>query len=323
MIPYFGSLDPDHMKLWFKACKYNKDFDFILLSDDDKLAGINKPENVILVMMSWATCVQKIQSFYDFKIPLVYKYKLCDLKPAYGEIFREYLEGYEFWGHMDISDTIFGNLRNYITDDLLDFYDKIHMYGHFTLYRNTVENNGRYRIPLLSGKSYMDAFSVEETICFDEMYNEISINKIYMENGYKKIDDIQGLVIDILPFRWSFWLAQDNGKKIPRILEWDKGILKEVTLRGGNIVKREIGYVHFQKRRIANYLTVDTDHFFLIPNCVIPADLVTVTAEWLSKISKDRIYLSPMIGRIKRIINYGKHPKVFLRKLRSQQKRRK
>jgi hypothetical protein len=29
-------------------------------------------------------------------------YKICDWKPFYGHIFREYLVAYDFWGHCDM-----------------------------------------------------------------------------------------------------------------------------------------------------------------------------------------------------------------------------
>lgn len=310
------------MELWFHSCEFNPDIDFILLTDDVGVLDLRKPVNVIVIQMSWQECVHRIESLYDFKIPLVYKYKICDLRPAYGEIFREYLEDYEFWGHMDVSDTIFGNLRMFITDDLLKAYDKIHMFGHLVIYRNSDENNARYRIPLKSGKSYRDAFSVEETVCFDDMYNEISVNRIFQENGFKKIDRVPGLVVDILPYWWSFWLSGDKGEKIPRIIEWNKGRLNEITLKKGAIRYREVGYVHFQKRRIKIASDIKKEHYYLIPNCIIPADSISVTPEWLIEITKDKIYLDPAIGRFRRIVNYGKHPKVFLRKIQEQRRHR-
>lgn len=192
-------MNRSHMIVWFMCCKHNPEIDFILLTDDAEIGQLERPENVRFVNMSWDSCKERVQEHYDFRIPLQYKYKICDLRPAFGEIFHDYVDGYEFWGHMDVSDTIIGNLRKFITDDLLRDYDKIHMYGHITLYRNAPEANTRYKIPLQSGKSYRDVFKVEETMCFDDMYNEISINKIYEENSYSKIDEIEDLVADILP----------------------------------------------------------------------------------------------------------------------------
>lgn len=46
---------------------------------------------------------------YDFKIAIDNPYKFCDFKPAYGEIFADYLKGYDFWGHCDI-DLLWGNI---------------------------------------------------------------------------------------------------------------------------------------------------------------------------------------------------------------------
>lgn len=317
LCPYFGNLDINHTKLWFMCCKYNREIDFFLFTDDIEIDNLKRPENVHLVYMSWDFFKERVQKLYHFPVALQYKYKICDLKPAYGEIFRDYVEGYEFWGHMDVSDTIIGNLRKFITDELLRDYDKIHMYGHMTLYRNTTEVNSRYRIPLQSGKSYKDVFGKEETTSFDEMYNEISINQIYKENNYKKIDEIKDLVADILPKYYGFWLFQDKGLKKPRVFEWNKGTLYEIVLEDELVRYREIGYVHYQKREIKYCMTKVTSHFYMIPNRFISADAVTLSTRWLKEVSTDRIYWEPLIGRIKRIIAYSKNPKVFIRKLLS------
>lgn len=317
LCPYFGKMDRNHMILWFMCCEYNPEIDFILLTDDIEIKQLKQPENVRFVYMSWASCKKRIQKHYNFKVPLQYKYKICDLKPAYGEIFHDYVEGYEFWGHMDSSDTIIGNLRKFITDDLLRDYDKIHMYGHLILYRNTEEVNTRYRIPLKSGKSFRRVFMVEETMSFDEMYNEISINQIYKENSFSKIDEVEDLVADILPKYYSFWLYQDKGIKTPRVFEWNKGTLFEVIIKDEMIRYREIGYVHYQKRKIKNSLTEATNHFYMIPNRIISAESITITPKWINAVSADRLYLEPIIGRLNRIINYSKNPKVFFRKLLS------
>jgi hypothetical protein len=76
----------------------------------------------------------------DLDIKLTYGYKLCDLKPAYGLIFEEYLKHYDFWGHCDL-DIIWGRISHFISDDILDNFDVIttvesHTAGHFTLYKN-------------------------------------------------------------------------------------------------------------------------------------------------------------------------------------------
>lgn len=66
--------------------------------------------------------------------------KLCDLRPIYGEIFRKYLVGYDYWGYGDI-DVIYGNLSKYLEQaqfsraDIISFR-KGWLSGSLTLCRN-------------------------------------------------------------------------------------------------------------------------------------------------------------------------------------------
>ena len=75
-----------------------------------------------------------------FEIVVESGYKLCDFKPALGYIFSDYIKKYDFWGYCDI-DIIFGNIRAFMTDDLLNEYDVIsarhdYLTGCFALYKN-------------------------------------------------------------------------------------------------------------------------------------------------------------------------------------------
>ena len=55
--------------------------------------------------------MQKLSSRkLGFEVYLERPYKCCDLKPAYGVIFEEYLTAYSYWGHCDF-DLIFGDLQ--------------------------------------------------------------------------------------------------------------------------------------------------------------------------------------------------------------------
>jgi hypothetical protein len=75
---------------------------------------------------------QRIRSFFDFEISLERPYKLCDFRPAFGEIFAEELAGFDFWGHSDL-DLIFGQIRD--TCRPLPFRRQILFNGSFSLYR--------------------------------------------------------------------------------------------------------------------------------------------------------------------------------------------
>ena len=311
--PYFGTIPKGQYKLWLKSCETNDTIDFLLITNDVEALSFALPANVKPIKMSWEDCCKKIQSNFNFKVTLAFAYKLCDLKPAYGEIFNEYIKGYDFWGHTDSGDTILGNLRKFLTEDILNTYDKVHIYGHMSLLRNTPENNARYKIRQNNGLTIEEIFSAEENLCFDDMYQKTSINRIFKENGFAILEEVPGLVADVLPHAWNFRLAQDNGKHIPRVFEWSNGELFELTVVEGAVRKREVGYVHFQKRKVGNKVTDGARSFYLVPNEFINADH-ELTAEEITEYSKDRLYLAPYANRVKRLNWYVKHPKAFMRK---------
>lgn len=315
LCPYFGNIRQEMYSLWLQTCAANSDIHFLVITDDKDALRIPVPENVQSIYMSWTDCIARVKNCFDFEVELSDPYKLCDFKPAYGHIFSEYIEGYDFWGHLDSSDTILGDLRKFLNEEILSSYDKVHSFGHLTLYRNTSENNMRYLIPPSCGLTIRTLFSRPEVTGFDEMDHPWSINTIYKENGFPVLERIANLSADLFPSRWPFRIVEDCGKEIPRVFEWDRGRLYDVTAKGGRLQKREVGYIHFQKRKMNVEIPDGTDHFYMIPNCFIPAGEPLTPAK-VQKWSRDRLYLEPLKGRIKRIINYAKRPDVFIRKLR-------
>lgn len=95
-------------------------------------------------------------------------YKLNDFKPAYGIIFAEYLENYDFWGFCDI-DIILGNISNFFTLELLSNYDLFsarteYPTGCFMLFRNCFLVNTLF----YKSKDWQIVFESEKHFCFDE-----------------------------------------------------------------------------------------------------------------------------------------------------------
>lgn len=95
-------------------------------------------------------------------------YSQVDLQPAYGVIFQQYIEGFDFWGHCDI-DVIWGNIRGFLTEDTLQNHDilsfrKDFLAGHLTVWRNEPEINSLFsRVP-----AYRQILSSAEHRNFDE-----------------------------------------------------------------------------------------------------------------------------------------------------------
>lgn len=123
VIPYFGRI-PAYFDLWLKSAEKNSDFDFLIYSDLP--FNIESKSNVKLINSSFMELKNKIEKLLNRKVCLKSPYKLCDYKPMYGLIFEKDLENYDFWGFMDI-DLILGCLNTYITDELLNSYDKLYM----------------------------------------------------------------------------------------------------------------------------------------------------------------------------------------------------
>ena len=102
------------------------------------------------------------------KLTINHSYKLCDFKPAYGLIFEDLIKKYDFWGFGDI-DVIYGNIRNFITKNLLENFDLISVRpdwtpGCFLLFKNEKKMNLLFK----KSKDYEKVFTSDIHFCFDE-----------------------------------------------------------------------------------------------------------------------------------------------------------
>ncbi|WP_163397555.1 DUF6625 family protein [Flavobacterium fluviatile] len=158
---------PWYFPYFIKSCIHNPTIDFIIVTGN-KQEIPNKPPNVILIQKSFEDLKIMAGTKFGFEMDFDKPYKLCDLKPAYGFLFEDILEKYDFWGHGDI-DMVYGNIRGFITSDALNQYDLInaHKYfiaGTFCLYRN----NDLMRNLFREGGDYQKIFSSAEYLGFDE-----------------------------------------------------------------------------------------------------------------------------------------------------------
>ena len=300
--PYFGRLPEAHMGLWLQSCEKNPSIDWLILTDD-KATALPCPPNVKVIYTTLQEIKRQAQENFDFPISLETPYKLCDYKPAYGYIFSEYVKGYDLWGHCDMTDCIFGNLRNFLTDSFLSGADKFLFLGHMTLYRNTPDVNRRIFIDVRCRKDNLrHIFSSARNWAFDET-NPYSINTIYMEQGWtiKRLDE---MYLDLSAgsktfvgggYTSDFKLVRGKEK---HIVEWNAGTLTDWMLRqNGELYSREIGYVHFQKRRMENRVT-DTSHYYIVPNAYIDVQ-EPVSMAMIKRHTRYCRYLYPQYYRLR------------------------
>lgn len=248
VICYFGNV-PSYFDLWKKSALRNDDINFLFFTDQDT---IKSEKNLIVNHMSFNELKSFIQNKFDFKISLKTPYKMCDYKPAYGYIFSEYLKDYDFWGYCDI-DLIFGNIRKFITEDILSNNDIILNLGHLTLYRNNeicknlFKKNG-------SLFSYKIVYSTDEFYAFDEMSGMHMIQK---ENNIKPYLSIPIADIDR---RFSRFLLDGGNNYEKQFFYFDNGIYRKYRIENSDYIE-EYCYLHFQKRVPKIYSTQSEKYF--------------------------------------------------------------
>lgn len=269
ILPYFGKFN-NYFQLFLNSCKFNSTIDWLIFTDDKTV--FRYPKNVHVYYMNFSDLQKKISKKFLFKISIDNPYKLCDYKPAYGYIFSEYLENYDFWGFCDC-DLIWGNIRKFYTEEILNKYKKIAFNGHCTLFKNEKENNERfmkkYKNKYLYKKVFsMDINSSQLMMPFDEEFN-FSINNIFMEdnisiyckqefaNIYTKSSDFRLTTYD---FNQNKYIVEKRQKAF---FLFNEGSLKRFY-NDGRI--EEYLYIHLQSRKMKVNVDVNCDIFKIIPN---------------------------------------------------------
>ena len=268
------------------------------------------PKNVKIVKTTFDGIKKQIQKKFDFKISLERPYKFCDFRPAYGYIFEEYLKEYDYWGYCDI-DVIFGDLSKFITEDILNKYEKIFTLGHMTLYKNTYKNNKRFMEKYNGKVLYRRYLSSNENFAFDEQYEKTkekySINNIYDELGIEVYN--QKPIADIFVYEQNFKLVKDFDRNdIGDIFEEDResiftyenGKILRYYFKFENFIVREYMYIHLQKREMTYNKTMKK--FKIIPNAFIELEHDITEENFNKEIKKkiDRNYIKHIV-KIKKI----------------------
>ncbi|MCD7992345.1 MAG: hypothetical protein LUK37_11465, partial [Clostridia bacterium] len=86
IVLWFGKF-LNYFDLYLKSCSWNKGWNWMIFTDQDP-AGYDIPGNVEFVRTSFEKIKERIGE--SLGVPLSRKartYKLCDLKPFYGNIF--------------------------------------------------------------------------------------------------------------------------------------------------------------------------------------------------------------------------------------------
>jgi hypothetical protein len=196
---YLGQIPEDFFKFTKKTIHFNEDFDWFIFSDNFK--ELTKEKNIYFVPTNIDTINSLLTEKINKTIKLPNVNKLVDTKPAWADIFYEYIKNYDWWGWTDL-DIIYGNLNKFITDEVLNEFDcvsvlnsTIHskpaLCGPFTLFSmkhkelyKEIENIDHLINELdVCNRGY--ANFVDELYMYDEIIkNNLKIYKSYKLNNH-------------------------------------------------------------------------------------------------------------------------------------------
>lgn len=277
LFPYFGTLPPQY-GAWRASAIDNADIDFMFFTDCD----VEPAQNIIVYKMQFEDFRQICQKPFDFPIVLDRPYKICDYRPAFAYILADYIQGYDFWGWGDL-DVVYGDIRHFITDEVLSRYKLISGWGHFTLYRNDEDTNTYFMKEVDGYQSYRDAFTKHESAFFDEYRHkgfgdkwkecrpEDCWNEVHFDNiAFPKVS-------------YHFWSWTRKWKHF--VFEHQDGKLFMVKYENGQLQRKESLYAHFQHRGYMTDKVTDYSHFLVTPDGMrnYPRRCATLRLRWMCR----------------------------------------
>ncbi|MGE0224141.1 MAG: DUF6625 family protein [Acetobacteraceae bacterium] len=239
IILWFGPWPP-WMRLFLESCRWNPTVDWLLVGDSPPPADV--PPNVRIVTMTFAAYRALAAERLGITPEWTDVYKLCDLKPTLGEVHRDEVAGYDYWGFGDL-DVIYGDIRRFYTPELL-VHDVISPHdhivaGHFSLLRTSEAMLTAFkRIPRWKVHLSTDRHRSFDEQIFSRLFLPVRGRNIwrrlvtpFLGGGYFQ----ERHSTNIPPLRWV-----DGGPDFPRRWFWERGHLTTDTTGD-----REFLYLHF------------------------------------------------------------------------------
>lgn len=239
---YYGQL-PEWFNLWLKSCEYNKNIDFIFITDQEVK---DTPINVQVLKITFEKLKKLISKKLEYDIILEKPYKLCDFRPMYGLIFEEIVKEYDYWGHCDI-DLIFGDIEYFIEKYNIERYEKFLHLGHLSLYKNTYENNRNFKRDVIGMKNWKEVVTDGKNFYFDEWSG---IYKVYKQYNIPMFEN--RIFADISMIYKRFRLALKDINYDYQVFYWENGKVYRNYIKNSDILSDEFIYIHFKKRKLKN-----------------------------------------------------------------------
>jgi hypothetical protein len=294
IVPYFGK-EPIWFKYFLRSVEKNRQYQWLLFTDFE-LSFI--PVNTIHKKISLVEFKSLVSNRLGVKTNIVDPYKICDFKPAFGQIFSDFIKDYKYWAYCD-ADIIIGNILSFLSKVLQSGYDiispdKDFFPGHFCIFRNTKEINELYQ----QADNYINIFKSRKNYYFDEILvrkglldhsdRKRVVQKVFFKqkiiqkvkqvfpglkkygrrksNGFRLIDFNSVIKNNILNSNLKVFherlYESDFTFKVNGLKQWKVNFKNGHVYYGG----KELLYFHFQLSKDLKdftFVEIDDDKFFL------------------------------------------------------------
>lgn len=138
LMPYFGQW-PFWFELFLASCELNPSIDWLLISDCGEPEYL--PANVAYKSLNFEEYKKLVSTKIGVNFLNANAYKICDVRPMFGLIHEEDIQGYDFWAFGDLDLVYASNLRDVFNSEILERYKLISNHatrisGHLTFVKN-------------------------------------------------------------------------------------------------------------------------------------------------------------------------------------------
>ena len=236
ILPWYGA-KPWYWELFEKSAE-RLSMDVIVIAEK----GFSvKAKNFRVVEMSLEEVRERAEKVLGTSVNLTRGYKLCDLRPMYGIVFADILDGYDYWAYGDC-DVIYGRKFNDFLSkattgdwDVATVQDKW-LSGPFTMFKNVSKINTLF----MRARDWQNMLKQPDNQIFDELgkmwFQSYCFGGVAMEELYNRDWTFGGVV----------WKASD-------IQLFHEKVLIEDALKQGDIQMREDGCLMFKDGEIAMF----------------------------------------------------------------------
>jgi len=240
---YYGAL-PNYFQLTLETIRQNSSVNWIIIGDISPPSDL--PENIRFIHTPLNELARRFSSLGVGQVAISSPYDLCSLRPAIGMAFHDYLQEYDFWGHTDV-DLLYGDLRSFLPENVLDNHDRIYCRGHLSIYRNEDRVNSAFKLLTPATPSFCEVIKNPSGMQYDEWKG---IHRIMRYHGFRQYH--KEVIADIRPSR-RYRIDRFEATEIPnyenQLFYWYNGKTYRAYLHPeGGIFDDEVAYIHFQKR---------------------------------------------------------------------------